>query len=46
MRVIVLGNQPVDIKAKVSIYIKKHLRDIGSEYFQNLRGELHNALND
>ncbi len=44
--IVVLGNQPIDIKARVSIDIKKHLRDIGSDYFKNLRGILHNALND
>jgi len=44
--IIVLGNQPVAIKARIGIDIKKHLRDIGSDYFQNLRAELHNALND
>ena len=44
--IVVLGNQPIDLKARVSIDIKKHQRDIGSDYFQNLRGILHNALND
>ena len=43
--IIVLGNQPVDIKARVGIDIKKHQRNINSEYFQNLKVELHNALN-
>lgn len=43
--IIVLGNLPIEIKEKVSINIEKHKRNIGSDYFQNFRDELHNALN-
>lgn len=43
--IIVLGGQPAEVRARVSIDIEKQKREINSDYFKNLRGILHNALN-
>jgi len=44
--IIVLGDIPIAVKARVSIDIDLKKRDMSSDYFKNLRLILHNALGD
>lgn len=44
--IIVLGDIPIAVKARVSIGIDLKKRDMSSDYFKNLRLILHNALGD
>lgn len=44
--IIVLGNLPIVVNARVSIDIDLQKRDISTDYFKNLRQILHNALGE